>query len=626
MNRPYQLEMASFRNEDAPMSRHDLSTGQPERVVSGERQWLPVLIICVALAVLIFLVFGRTFHYPFINLDDQEYVYGNPEITAGLTSSGIWWVLTHAHVGNWHPLTSISHMLDCQIYGLDAGGHHFTNVLLHACAAVLLFLALYRMTGALWRCAFVAAVFAIHPLRVESVAWIAERKDVLSAVFFALTLLAYASYVRRPSIGRYVVISIALCLGLLSKPMLVSVPLVLLLLDYWPLRRMVDLPAFRKLMVEKIPLLAVAAGSVVATLIAQTASLGSIEELPLSWRLENAVVSYVIYLRQTFWPVPLAIFYPHTDGRVAIRELILTTAFLFSLTVLAWVLRKRRPYLLTGWMWFCIMLAPVIGIVQVGQQGHADRYTYLPQIGLLLALTWLVSELAISLRFRQQILTMGATIAIAALAWGNWIQLSLWRDSELLWAHALAVTSHNAAAHSNLADLLLRSGRVDEAIVHCQEALRIRPRNADAENNLGLALWQSKQPAAAVSHYERSLAMSPHNFNAEGNLAWVLATSPDPSLRNGDRAIDLVKDVIDRAGHGNPILLRTLGAAYAETGRFPEAIETAQQALQMASAEQNVALVADLKLNIANYRQNLPLRDLSVSESVSIPPSLARPR
>ncbi len=597
--------------------------------------------ICVALAVLIFLVFGRTFHYPFINFDDQEYVYGNPEITAGLTSAGVWWALTHAHVGNWHPLTSISHMLDCQIYGLAAGGHHFTNVLLHACAAILLFLALQKMTGAIWRCAFVAAVFAIHPLRVESVAWIAERKDVLSAVFFGLTLLAYASYVRKESIARYLTIFVPLCLGLLSKPMLVSAPIVLLLLDYWPLNRghrsevrgqmrknpgvSFETQNVLKLVAEKIPLFVISAASIVATLIAQKASLGSMEELPLSWRLENAVVSYAIYLRQTFWPGQLAIFYPHTDGRVAPGELIITTAFLLSLTALVWLYRKRWPYLLTGWMWFCIMLVPVIGIVQVGQQGHADRYTYLPQIGLLLAVTWWVSDLTASFRYRQQVLATGAAIAITAFTWGTWRQLSLWRDSELLWTHALAVTSNNAAAHSNLADLLLRSGRVDESIVHSQEALRIRPRDAEAENDLGLALWRTKQPVAAVSHYERSVAVSPHNFNAEGNLAWALATSPDPTLRDGARAINLIKDVIDRAGHGNPILLRTLGAAYAETGQFSEAIEAAQQALQMAEVERNLALAADIKLNIANYRQNLPLRDLSVVDSAAVPQALARP-
>lgn len=607
------------------MPRPNLPIAQPERVMAARPQPFLVLILCVALGAFICLVFGRAFHYPFINFDDQGYVYGNPEIAAGVTLSGFQWTLTHAHMGNWHPLTSISHMLDCQFHGLDAGGHHVTNILLHTGAAVLLFLALLKMTGALWRCAFVAAVFAIHPLRVESVAWIAERKDVLSGLFFMLTLLAYAGYARRPSITRYLMVLLALCLGLLSKPMLVSVPLVLLLLDYWPLGRIVDSATLRRLAGEKIPLLAVSAASIAATLVAQKTALGSMEDLPLSWRLQNAVVSYAIYLRQTLWPESLAVFYPHTDGRLALWKLIITAAFLILLTALAWLFRKRHPYLLTGWMWFGIMLVPVIGIVQVGQQGHADRYTYLPQIGLLLASTWLVSELALSLRYSRQILAVGAAGVITALAWSAWSQLSFWRDSESLWTRALAVTSNNDFAHANLADLLLRSGRVDEAMAHCQEALRIRPRNADAENNLGLALWQSKQPAMAVSHFERSLALNPHHFNAEGNLAWALATAPDASLRNGDRAIELVRDVIGQAEHENPMVLRTLGAAYAEAGQFSKAIETAEQALQLAGAEQNSALADDLKLNIANYRQNLPLRDVSVSESTAIPKSLARP-
>jgi len=316
------------------------------------------LAISVALAAVVFLVFGKAIHYPFINFDDQEYVFGRPEITSGVTLPGIGWALTHVHGGNWHPLTSLSHMVDCQLYGLQAGGHHFTNICLHTLAALVLFVALREMTGAFWRAAFVAALFAIHPLRVESVVWIAERKDVLSGLFFALTLLAYAWYVRQRSIARYWWVLAACGLGLISKPMLVTTPVVFLLLDYWPLRRMTELPALRRLVIEKIPLLALSVASAIATLLTQKKALGSIEELPLSWRLENALVSYVTYMWQTFWPARLAVFYPHTDGRLPAWEIFLAAIFLISLTGLAWMMRRRRPYLITGWLWFLIIFAP----------------------------------------------------------------------------------------------------------------------------------------------------------------------------------------------------------------------------------------------------------------------------
>jgi len=581
------------------------------------------LAISVALAAVVFLVFGKAIHYPFINFDDQEYVFGRPEIMSCVTLPGIGWALTHVHGGNWHPLTSLSHMVDCQLYGLQAGGHHFTNICLHTLAALVLFVALREMTGAFWRAAFVAALFAIHPLRVESVVWIAERKDVLSGLFFALTLLAYAWYVRQRSIARYWWVLAACGLGLISKPMLVTTPVVFLLLDYWPLRRMTELPALRRLVIEKIPLLALSVASAIATLLTQKKALGSIEELPLSWRLENALVSYVTYMWQTFWPARLAVFYPHTDGRLPAWEIFLAAIFLISLTGLAWMMRRRRPYLITGWLWFLIMLWPVIGVVQVGQQGHADRYTYLPQIGLILAVAWAANDLAGSLRYRRQILAASATVVLTALAWITFRQVDHWRDSESLWRHALAVTSNNDVAHANLADLLLQSGRDDEAVAHCEEALRIRPRNPDAQNNLGLALWHRKQPIAAVAHYEKALQVNPHHLNAETNLAWILATYADPSFRDGSRAVRLMMDVTDRAGFSNPMLLRTLGAAYAETGQFPQAIVTAERAVEIARRQGNDVLMADLQMNLENYRQNLPLRDPG---SAAVPRTLARPQ
>src|SRR5205085_412000 len=491
--------------------------------------------ICAGLVALVWFVFGQSSHFPFVNYDDPTYTYEAPQIIAGLSWDGVVWAFTHAHGGNWHPLTTLSHMFDCGVFGLRAGAHHFGNVLLHTSATIVLFYLLRRLTGALWRSAFVAAIFAIHPLRVESVVWIAERKDVLSGFFFMLTLAAYLNYTRKPSIGRYLKISILFACGLMSKPMLVSLPIVLLLLDYWPLKRMVDLRTFRNLIAEKFPLFLLSFASGVATLIAQTRAIGSFEQLPLSSRVSQALLSYLTYIRQMFWPTKLAVFYPHPENGSALWQVLLAGAALSAITILTFLLRNKRPYLVVGWLWYVCMLIPVIGIVQVGLQGHADRYTYLPQIGLYLGVTWWISELLSRWRNAPVALTTAAIVIIASLAGASRVQASYWKDSERLWQQTIAHTSDNHLAHAHLADLLLREGRIQEAIVHCQEAIRIRPNDTDAQNNLGLALLQKGDEADATIHFEQSLASNPNNLNARCNLAWILATSIDPARRNPER-------------------------------------------------------------------------------------------
>ena len=596
-----------------------------------------ILGICIFLVAITWLVFGQTLNHPFINYDDPEYVYENPEINSGVTAHGVIWAFTHHHVGNWHPLTSISHMLDCQLYGLKAGGHHFTNVLLHTVAVILLFLVLRQMTGALWRSAFVAGVFAIHPLRVESVAWIAERKDVLSGVFFMLTLGAYVRYVRRPSSVRYLVVTSLFALGLMTKPMLVTLPFVLILLDYWPLGRFAEIPATksklttgparwwdqrsipRRLIVEKIPLIALSTASCVATLFAQKHAVSSIEPLPLLWRMNNAFVSYVAYMWQMVCPIRLALFYPHPEYRLSLSGVAAAIGFLAGVTAVVLAFRRKQPYLVTGWLWYVGMLVPVIGIMQVGFQARADRYTYLPQIGLYLIVTWTVADLSVAWRYRRPIIGVAAAMLIGALAWCASIQNTYWRDSEALWIHTLAVTSHNDVGHASLADLLLRRDRVNEAISQSEEALRIRPRNGNAHNTLALGLFRTGRVDEAVAHWKESLEIRPDDMNAQANVAWVLATSPDASLRDGAKAVELARKVIERAGHANVIVLRTLAAGYAESGRFSEAIETAQQALQLAIAQGNSALTEDLQLNIANYRRELPLRDPGAATAAPTP-------
>jgi len=587
--------------------------------------WL-VAGICAGLVALVWFVFGQSIHFPFVNYDDPNYVTENPVVMQGLSWRGIIWAFSHVHGGNWHPFTTISHMLDCGVFGLRAGAHHFGNVLLHTASTIALFFVLRRFTGALWRSALVAAVFAIHPLRVESVVWIAERKDVLSGFFFMLTLAAYLHYARNPSIWRYLTMSILFACGLMSKPMLVSLPIVLLLLDYWPLKRMADLRAFGNLVAEKIPLFMLSIASAVATLIAQTRAIGSFEQLPFTSRVSQALLTYLTYIRQMFWPTKLAVFYPHSENGSALWQVLLAGAALAAITILTFFLGKKRPYLLVGWLWYLIMLLPVIGIVQVGLQGHADRYTYLPQIGLYLLIIWtladflktpnaqrrtpntelkpLISELGV----RRWALGVFCFAIVFALAGAARVQASYWKDSERLWQQTIANTSNNHVAHAHLADLLLRQGRINDAISHCQEAVRIQPNDTDAQNNLGLAYLLSGNEADALIHFEQSLASNPNNLNARCNLAWVLATSPDPSRRNGARAVELAISVAQGPGRGNPTVLRTLAVAYAETGRFSEAIETAQEAIEIAKATGNDGLAADLERNIAAYRLNQPIR------------------
>ena len=612
------------------------------------RRWLAAG-ICLSLAVLTWVVFGQTLWHDFVNYDDPRYVYENTRITGGLSISGIVWAFTHIHSLNWHPLTTISHMLDCQLHGLKAGWHHFTNVLLHALAAILLFLALQQMTRAAWRSAFVAAVFAIHPLRVESVAWVAERKDVLSGVFFMLTLLAYVYYVRLPRVARYLLVLFVFACGLMSKPMLVTLPFVLLLLDYWPLARIKG--EFWKRVLEKIPLIALSAVSSIITFFVQKAAVGQTEELPVLERINNAVVSYVLYIWQMLWPVNLAVFYPHPENRLPLWEIVACLVVLVCASAVAIALRKRRPYLITGWLWYLGMLVPVIGLVQVGWQGRADRYTYLPQIGLYIAATWGVVDLTAFYRHQRTALSTAAIIAIYALTWCAWIQTSYWRDSESLFRHAAAVTTNNdvadnnlgivflgqgklddailllqtaadlrpdnSPAHENLAKALLQKGRVAEALIHYRKLLELQPDNIEVHNIVGTVLVQQGRVAEGVEEWQKVLAVDPDNGNAMSNLAWVFATSPDQSIRNGAKAVQLAQEAVRLSGGRIAILFRTLAAAYAESGRFSDAIETAQRGIELASSQGNSGLVTELQSAIALYQEHQPLRDPSLTNASS---------
>ncbi len=539
--------------------------------------------VCLFLAAAIWVVFGQTLHYAFVNFDDDDYVYDNLEVARGLTLPGIVWAFTHVYAANWHPLTWISHMLDCQLYGLHAGGHHLTNILLHMATAILLFLVLSWMTGFLWRSAFVAAVFALLPFRVESVAWVAERKDVLSGVFFMLTLWAYVRYARRPwSVARYGWVVLAFGLGLMCKPMLVTLPFVLWLLDYWPLNRVAagagrghPLPISRRLILEKLPLFGMAAAACVATLFAQTVTLASVAQISLPMRVGNALISYVTYLGQMFWPSGLAVLYPFTVRSVGGSAVVLSLAVLAGVSAGVFVLGRGRPYFLTGWLWYLVMLVPVIGIVQVGDQTRADRYTYLPQIGLYILVTWAAADWCAGWRHRRVVLGGLATVVLVALTWCAHTQTSYWRDSESLWTHTLACTSGNFIGQNNLGNALLQNGDVDDAITHFQEALQINPGYVEAHINLGNALFQRGKVDEAIAQYQRALQINPDYAGAHYDLGNALLRqgSVDEAIAQYQRALQIRPDYA--LAHGN------LGNALLQKGNVDEAVAHIQRALQI---------------------------------------------
>jgi tetratricopeptide (TPR) repeat protein len=540
--------------------------------------------VCAAIVALIWIVFGQTLGHDFVNYDDKTYVYGNPLVSPGLSGRGLAKAFDDVQTNNWHPLTLISHMIDCQLFGLKAGGHHFTNMLLHSIAAVLLVIWLSGVTGSFWRSGFVTALFAIHPLRVESVAWIAERKDVLSVVFFFLTLLAYARYVKAPALGRYLTMSILFACGLMSKPMLVTTPVVLLLLDYWPFNRLRDLKSLWRLTLEKVPLFVLSIASSMVALALQVESPSSVGQLPFAWRLENAFVSYFIYIWQLFWPAKLAVFYPHPDDHLVLWQVALGVAFLVAITLLVFKLRQSRPYLLVGWLWYLVMLLPVIGIVEVGLQGHADRYTYLPHIGLCIALTWLVVDLSISLHVGKQALVTAAVIIVIASSALSWKQTTYWKNSETLWTHTLAVTSNNDVALTNIGVLLKERGQWDEALSYFQRALAVRSSSEHRHYSLSLALindnvgevlaHQGRLDDAAGS-FRQAIELRPDFPDAHYNLGVLLLQKGD-----NDGAISQLQTALSIQPNDSGTNT-TLANALVQKGLLREAADHYQKALAL---------------------------------------------
>jgi tetratricopeptide (TPR) repeat protein len=563
-------------------------------------RWWPDLWICLLLLAATLAVYSQVRHYEFVNYDDPEYVGENIHVRAGLTADSLVWALTSFDAANWFPLTWITHMADCQFFGMESGWHHLTNVWLHALNALLLFAVLKRMTRARWPSALVAFLFALHPLHVESVAWVAERKDVLSAFFWLLTLWCYARYVERPGVRRYLTVVLAFSLGLMAKPMIVTLPFVLLLLDVWPLRRA---PWAKPRLLEKLPLLALAAGASLVTFLAQRSS-GAVAPLagtPLALRLENALVSYMVYIGGMLWPAGLAVLYPLPRALpvLGVAAAGLALAGISLVVARQW---RARPYLAVGWCWYLGTLVPVIGLVQVGTQSHADRYTYVPMIGLTIMLAWGAAELVERRpRARNAVIAAAVVTCSASLA-VTWFQIQYWASTETLLGHTLEVTSGNFIMHHNLADYYLQHGRNEEARQHDAEALRINPMYMEARLNLALALSLLGRPGDAEVEYRRALEQQPEGKQmalAHSGLGAALAAQhrTTEALPELELAVHLRPESAE--GHYN------LGTALAELGRNPEAASELATAVRLEPGDAEahyrlaVALAAQDKRNEA---------------------------
>jgi protein O-mannosyl-transferase len=649
--------------------------------VDARRKWL----ICVLLAGMTFALYWPAGHHDFIFFDDPQFIAENPEIRNGLTWHSIAYAFTTPVVSNWHPITTLSHIVDCQLFGVNAGAHHLVSAAIHALNAALLFLALMALTGSTSRSAVVAALFALHPLRVESIAWVAERKDVLSGLFFLLVVWSYSRYAQysngraqklTPSVqcslfsGQYSAWSktsyygtslVLFALGLMSKPMLVTTPFVLLLLDIWPLRRMsfgssnneaaapgafsTRSVATRQLILEKIPFFALSAISCVLTLIFQKGAAVANSGIGLTARLENAIESYARYLGKLFWPAKLSIIYPHpaTPYGAAQRwsqgEIWLAAGAIIGVSFVCLRLIRRKAYLAVGWFWFLGMMVPVIGLVQVGEQAMADRYTYLPLIGPVVSVVWLVSDAFSRRRGRTGQVVLGAfsILAIGGCVMATHRQLGYWQNTVTLFQHAVEVIPNNPSAefslgvglekqgdaeaamthyrnclrmnpadeqaHYNLGRLLRKQGHLNEAAEQYETAIQLNPRDVAALLNLANVRSQLGQQAEAMALFERALQLDRQSVEALNNLAWILATNPDPKLRDGARAVQLAERACNLTGFKQTAIVGTLAAAYAEAGRFTEAVATAEKACALAEKSGETELLKKNQELLGLYKE-----------------------
>jgi len=545
------------------------------------------VLVCLFLIMATLAVYWQVQNHDFVNFDDNEYVYDNHHVRNGLTLEGISWAFTATHAGNWHPLTWLSHMLDCQLYGLNPGRHHLTNLLFHIANTLLLFYVFRKMTGGLWQSAFVAALFALHPLHVESVAWVSERKDVLSTFFWILTMWAYIRYAEHPAAGKYLWVVLFFTLGLMSKPMLVTLPFVLLLLDYWPLNRLqIDLSntggSYQKrsrtlyLIWEKVPLFVLAVISSSATFYAEKhgGTVASLDVITLKARIANALVAYIKYIVKMIYPVKLAFFYPHPE-MLPWWQIIGALLVLVAISFTAIKLIKQSPFFAVGWLWYLGTLVPVIGLVQVGIQSMADRYTYVPHIGLFIIIVWGLPELLAHWKQSKMWLAALATISLSIIMAVTWKQATYWQNSITLFKHALKVTSNNFVPHMNLGSFLLKQGRAEEAIEHYKQALKIKPDYAEAHYNLGTALVRMGRVDEAIAQFRTALQINPGYADTHVNLggAFIQTGRIDEAIVHFRKALQ-IKPFIPEV-HVN------LGVALANKGKLEDAVTHFRKALHI---------------------------------------------
>jgi tetratricopeptide (TPR) repeat protein len=561
---------------------------------SADQQRLPAL-LALLLAGAAAVVYARACGNGFVNYDDPRYVTENAAVRSGLSASGLRWALTTTDVSNWHPLTWLSLQLDATLYGLNPRGFHLTSVLLHAANSALVFLLFARLTAAPWRSALLGGLFALHPLRVESVAWVSERKDVLCALFGVLALYSYARYAAAPRPAAYLSTGAALACGLAAKPMLVTLPAVFLLLDFWPLGRLgasgaEERPASSaqrrirstwgpgaRLLLEKTPLFLLVCASALATIVAQRegGALKSLRQFPLEQRAANAAWSCLGYIGTIVWPVGLTAFYPYPENSgLAVRGLLAAGAVV-AVSVLAWALRRRLPYLFVGWFWYLGMLVPVIGLIQVGVQAMADRYTYLPSIGLLLILVWGAIDLLAARGWTLAVPAGAAAAVLAACAVMTWFQLGTWKDSFALWQHALEVTANNPVAHQSLGVAYGEQNQLDKAIAQYQSAIRAKPDYTEAHFNLGEALQRQGKLAEAAAAYQTAINIDPRYMKAWANLGSILEIlgRPDDAMRYYEKARQLQP--------GDFLVHCAMGQLFSRQGRHAEAEQEFRQATRL---------------------------------------------
>jgi tetratricopeptide (TPR) repeat protein len=702
-----------------------------ERVNKVPKKYL-TFAICFILALSTIVAYWQVHSCDFVNYDDNKYVTLNQNVQTGLTQQGIIWAFTTGYFGSWLPLTWLSHMLDCELFGLNPGRHHLTNLLLHIANTLLLFIVLKQMTGVLWQSAFVAAAFALHPMHVESVAWISERKDILSMLFWILTIAAYIRYVRQPGITCYLLTILTFAMGLMSKPTAVTLPFVLLLLDYWPLGRLTnpqtlkssEKPSreisnsffqwrvFYRLVLEKIPFFALSLISSIVTYFVQRTGKMVTEfgDLPVMSRIANTFLSYVKYIDKTIWPTRLAMFYPHPSlGRMSVWPVVYATLILLIISVCVLRLARSHKYLPVGWFWYLGTLVPMIGLVQVGSQAIADRYTYIPATGLFIMVAWGLPDFLAQWRYRTISLTAAAVVLTSAMMICTWRQVGHWQNTYALFTHALAATGNdNFTVHymlgkelfeqkkfedaihhyeetlrlrpqhfgtlNNLAVAYYRVGKIDPALVSWNKALKINPNRPDVYYNMGVALTKQQKideavqlfthalrlnPALAearkglanafflqgrfaeavqeyrlliqiapdssdlcsrlafalleqgkideaVKYFEQALGLDPGNLELMNNLAWLIATHKSLASRDPEKAIRLATHACEFTGYQIPRFLDTLSVAYAAAGKFDQAVNFAEKALQFARSAKQDKLAADIQKRLNLYKAGSP--------------------